>query len=140
MSATYAVPVSCKGIVFEDKQVWLRLNERGEWELPGGKLGKGEQPEAAVAREMLEELGVKVEVKAVIANYLHKVLSSFDEAQGVLVAMYACEIIERVGKVETVGEAGTAEFKQFAVADLGDLPMPVFYKQAIRLASGKKSN
>ena len=134
-TAPYLVPVSCKGIVFEGKQVWLRLNERGEWELPGGKLEFGEQPEAAVIRELSEELGIKVEVKALLTNYLYAVRASADEAKGVYVSIYQCNFLERTGNLESAGEAGVAEFKQFSVAQLDDLPMPVFYKQAIRRAA-----
>lgn len=133
-TSTFTVPVSCKGIVIEDKKVWLRLNERGEWELPGGKLREGEQPEASVERDMLQDLGVKVQVGRLISNYLYTVRASFDEAQGVLVAMYMCDVAERVAEVQ---KAGAAECRQFAVADIGDLPMPVFYKQAIRQAAKK---
>ncbi|MGC1209023.1 MAG: (deoxy)nucleoside triphosphate pyrophosphohydrolase [Ornithinimicrobium sp.] len=32
----------------------------GQWELPGGKVERGEDPEAAAHRELFEELGVKV--------------------------------------------------------------------------------
>ncbi len=43
MYHTYSVPISVKGIIFENNSVWLRKNEREEWELPGGKLDEGEQ-------------------------------------------------------------------------------------------------
>ena len=76
-------PISVKGIVFENNSVWLRKNERNEWELPGGKLDQGEQPETTVVRELREELGFDVEVVDIIQAHLYTIKTS--ESKGVLV-------------------------------------------------------
>ncbi len=52
-----AFPISVKGVVVLDGLVLLLRNERDEWELPGGKLELGEDPERCVAREIAEEVG-----------------------------------------------------------------------------------
>ena len=54
-------PVSVKAVVAHAGRVPLCLNERAEWELPGGRLEPGEALRAAVEREVLEELGLAVE-------------------------------------------------------------------------------
>jgi len=127
----YAIPVSIKGIVFEDGGVWLRKNERNEWELPGGKLDPGEQPEGTLVRELKEELGFKVKAKEIINAHLYAVHRSPDEKHGVMVISYLCVVIEKVGEFELHGEAGRAEFKKFPIADVREIKMPEFYKEAI---------
>jgi len=43
----------------------------GAWELPGGKVEPGEADEAALVRELEEELGVSVSVGPLLAHHLH---------------------------------------------------------------------
>jgi 8-oxo-dGTP pyrophosphatase MutT (NUDIX family) len=128
---TYMVPISVKGLVIDDGKVWLRKNERAEWELPGGKLEKGEQPEETVLREMAEELGFELVVKDTLQAHMYKVQKSIDESHGVLVVTYLCEIVRKVGEFELIGEGGKAEFKRFAPNELDSLNLPDFYKASI---------
>ena len=57
------------GALIEDGALLVAQRNRppelaGLWELPGGKVAPGESDEAALARELHEELGVHVTVRA----------------------------------------------------------------------------
>lgn len=128
----YTVPVSAKGIVFDEGGVWLRKNERDEWELPGGKVDEGEQPIQTVVRELKEELGFDVGVNRILQAWMYTIKVSQDESLGVLVVSYLCELLGKSGQFEWEGEAGRARFERFSLAEIEGLTMPEFYKEAIR--------
>lgn len=131
---TYCVPISIKGVVIEDGKVWLRKNERNEWELPGGKMDEGEQPEETIKRELQEELGFTVQVGGIISAHLYTIHVSQDENRGVLVVSYECKLQDKTGEFELMGEAGVSEFQAFNINEVSHLHMPQFYKDAIEKA------
>src|SRR6185312_5907295 len=61
--------VSIKGVVIHDGAVLLLLNERGEWDLPGGRPDPGEDHRAALTREVGEEAGLSIEAGALLDEH-----------------------------------------------------------------------
>ncbi|MEO1406708.1 MAG: 8-oxo-dGTP diphosphatase MutT [Pseudomonadota bacterium] len=62
---TRLVLVVAAALFNKDNEVLLAQRPEGKsmaglWEFPGGKIDPGETPEAALARELHEELGIKV--------------------------------------------------------------------------------
>lgn len=68
-------PVSVKGVFSAPSgEVVLLMNERDEWELPGGRIELGEDSLACLAREIREELSLDVTVGAPLDTDLFEVV------------------------------------------------------------------
>lgn len=81
--------VSIKGIFCTPSgEVVLLMNERDEWELPGGRIELGETPRECVEREIREELDVAVVAGDLLDNYLFEVVPG----KHVFIATYACAL------------------------------------------------
>ncbi len=86
----------------------------GLWEFPGGKLDPDESPEAALARELQEELDVEAAVGAICSVVYHR----YTGAKVVLLLAYYCRISGEPRSME--GQA----VRWVSLDELRELPMP----------------
>ena len=122
---TGAFPVSVKGVLVRDGRVLLLKNEREEWELPGGKLELGEEPQVCVAREITEETGLAVVAGPILDSWQYHI----GEGRDVLIVTYGCH------PDGTESPRLSSEHKEigfFTEAEVAGLNMPAGYKQSIR--------
>jgi len=120
----YRFPVSVKGVVWQAQRVVLLKNERDEWELPGGKLELGETPEACVAREIAEEIGLHVKIGPLLDSWVYHIAAGVD----VLILTYGCyaapfSAVTHSPEHKAVG--------LFTLPEVHTLPMPAGYKRSI---------
>ena len=118
-------PVSIKGVLYEGRRVVLLENERSEWELPGGRLEPGEVPEACLAREVSEELGVAVEVGPLLDCWVYEVFPRRE----VVIVTYG---LRRCGKGSLRVSEEHRRIGLFSLERVEGIPLPRGYHRAIR--------
>jgi len=107
-----------------------RMSLAGKWEFPGGKVEEGEEPEAALAREIVEELGLEVEVGEAIGRG-----TSLHDGRRIVLEVY---LVRRAGGALRLAEH--EEVGWFAPAELGGLDwpeadLPILPRLAARLSA-----
>jgi len=86
------VLVVAAALIDSDGRVLIGQRPKGKqleglWEFPGGKVDEGETPEAALIRELEEELGIKVQVSC-LAPFVFT--SHAYESFHLLMPLYLC--------------------------------------------------
>ena len=88
------------------------------WEFPGGKVMEAEEPRQALRRELMEELGIEVEVGTIVEAVYH-VYPDYP----ILLLLYSCQI--RKGTPKPLGSQGlrwvdSEELKKLAMPPADD--------------------
>jgi 8-oxo-dGTP diphosphatase len=118
-----------------DRRILIGQRRKGDtsplkWEFPGGKVEEGETPEAALARELREELSVTMEKCVEMGRTRHKYAASPEELE---IRFYAASIKE--------SKITPNEFEQIAWAlprELGSYDFLAANSQLIaQLATGR---
>jgi 8-oxo-dGTP diphosphatase len=86
-----------------------RMSLAGKWEFPGGKVEAGESPQAALAREIAEELGLEIAVGPLLGGGTATVGSRV-----IRLDVYAATV--------TAGTVSLREHAQLAWATADELP------------------
>ena len=126
-------PLSIKGVLIREGRVLLMLNERGEWDLPGGRPEAGEDHRSALYREVEEETGLAVEVGAALGEHLFEVLPG----RFVRIVAFACRVTTNAEPVLSVEHLAARWFHVEQLGDgmIGGHRLPTGYLEAVRRAS-----
>ncbi|HOX41067.1 MAG TPA: NUDIX hydrolase [bacterium] len=115
-----------KALIIENGKAFMLKDERGNWELPGGRIDWGETPEETIKRELAEELQVStVEVGKII-----DVFSFCNEATGFhfIALVYQCKAdLSRLTLSDEHQKYGW-----FSLAESEKLPMREGYRKVLR--------
>jgi len=115
------VLVSAVALIDRDGRVLLARRPEGKsmaglWEFPGGKVEAGETPEAALVRELREELGIDTWQSCLAP--LTFASHSYDDFH-LLMPVFACRKWKGIPRPRE-----RQELRWVRVADLRDYPMP----------------
>ncbi|HIT74756.1 MAG TPA: NUDIX domain-containing protein [Candidatus Avipropionibacterium avicola] len=120
-------PVSAKGVLIVDDRVLLGLNDRDEWELPGGQPEPGETLRETVERELLEETGLQVSAGAVVDAWMFEVIPGAH----VVVIAHRCALTGQASELVASDEHRAMRFQP--LGSLSGLEFPEGYRRAIEL-------
>ena len=115
--------ISIKGVIWSGSTVVLVQNQRGEWELPGGKLHRGENFSDCLVRECREELGIGVVLGPLLGAAPHHYYAD------IVVLTFGCYSEPFVSLSRSDEHLATGQFR---LDELMGLVLPDGYRDVIR--------
>jgi len=112
-------------LIHKDGKILLAQRRKGlsqglKWELPGGKIEEGENPEACLVRELMEELSVRARVGDLFASSFH------DYRDGsVEILAYTVELIDEDFKLNSHERIAWVPFDHLEEYDLAEADKPI---------------
>jgi 8-oxo-dGTP diphosphatase len=108
-------------ILHEDKVLLVRRGQSpsfGKWSLPGGLVELGESTTEAIAREILEECGIKIRVVDV-AGVITRVVK--DDADRVRYHYVLVDYLAHPDSLDVVAGSDAGEARWFEIEDVANL-------------------
>jgi 8-oxo-dGTP pyrophosphatase MutT (NUDIX family) len=121
-------PVSVRGVLRSGRDVLLARSDRGDWELPGGWLQRGDDAMACLCREI---------AAATTIDFIVRVRPVLAEPFEVAPADFALIIVYECCPREGLAFRSSVQNERYAWFDSGALPLcglPTVYRCAIALA------
>ncbi len=128
-------PISVKGVIKINDKIVLLKNEREEWELPGGKMDKGEDAIECLIREVKEELNINICKVKIIDTWLYNINNRIN----VFILTYLCIIKDDLDLNDIKISDEHQEIGFFDIDEIESLKMPDGYKSSIRKSFKFKS-
>jgi 8-oxo-dGTP diphosphatase len=107
------------GLILEKEKILVTQRKEEDsqgllWEFPGGKVKPGEEPRQALKRELMEELGIEVEVGMIFDTVFH-----IYPENPIFLLIYSCQIQKGIPK-----PLGCHDLQWVTAEELKQLPMP----------------
>lgn len=101
--------IAVGAICIRDGKILIVRDEKSGWLFPGGKLEKGESDLEGLKREVLEEIGCRVDVGKFFGTFFDE---SRKHGRKVEVRMYFCELIGEVKEGAEILEFSWTDFPE----------------------------
>jgi len=128
--------IAQKVIVVRDEKVLLVQDPREGrdiWELPGGRMNIDEEPRAAVAREVKEEMGVAIDVHEVV--HMQQFIQGSENARAFVIVYRAT--LTKPDEAFVLADEEVSHVGWFAKAEVADLELYPEYKRALTVFFAK---